>query len=79
MEGSWPAIWMLGSDNEWPLGGEIDIMEHIGREQNNIFHTIHSKNHICKPYNSFKEKIENVSNESHLYGLLWKEDNWRTG
>jgi beta-glucanase (GH16 family) len=28
--GTWPAIWMLGSDyaNTWPGCGEIDIMEH---------------------------------------------------
>ena len=26
-EGLWPAIWMLGSRGEWPIGGEIDIME----------------------------------------------------
>jgi hypothetical protein len=25
--GSWPAIWTLGSSGHWPLGGEIDIME----------------------------------------------------
>lgn len=25
--GSWPAVWTLGISREWPLGGEIDIME----------------------------------------------------
>jgi beta-glucanase (GH16 family) len=25
--GSWPAIWTLGANGRWPLGGEIDIME----------------------------------------------------
>ncbi len=25
--GSWPAIWTLGTDMEWPSCGEIDIME----------------------------------------------------
>jgi len=25
--GSWPAIWTLGSDREWPSCGEIDLME----------------------------------------------------
>lgn len=25
--GSWPAIWLLGSDREWPACGEIDMME----------------------------------------------------
>lgn len=38
-KGMWPAFWMLPSNYEvsqWPLGGEIDIMEFIGREPNNV-------------------------------------------
>ena len=34
-QGIWPAFWMLGSNITsagWPACGEIDIMEHIGRE-----------------------------------------------
>jgi beta-glucanase (GH16 family) len=27
-DGLWPAIWSLGSNHEWPAGGEIDIMEY---------------------------------------------------
>ena len=33
--GLWSAFWMLNSQTEfltWPIGGEIDILEHIGRE-----------------------------------------------
>ncbi|KAJ3833485.1 concanavalin A-like lectin/glucanase [Lentinula raphanica] len=33
----WPAIWMLPQDNkygEWPLSGEIDIMEARGNDEN---------------------------------------------
>lgn len=26
--GAWPAIWLLGSDMEWPSCGEIDMMEY---------------------------------------------------
>jgi beta-glucanase (GH16 family) len=36
--GTWPAIWMLGSDyatNTWPGCGEIDIME---RKEPNVIH-----------------------------------------
>ena len=26
-QGAWPAIWSVGNKYEWPLNGEIDIME----------------------------------------------------
>jgi len=34
-QGIWPAFWMLPADIPdlmWPTGGEVDVMEHIGRE-----------------------------------------------
>lgn len=73
-EGSWPAIWMMGVNDSWPLGGEIDIMEHLGRTPDIIHHAIHAKNHICEPSNAFEEEIKNVSTSFNTYGLLWKED-----
>ena len=42
--GTWPAIWMLGSNFEevgWPETGEIDIMEHRGNDQGVIHGTLH--------------------------------------
>ena len=41
-KGSWPAIWMLNSQGVWPAGGELDIMEHVGREQGRVFSTVHT-------------------------------------
>lgn len=73
-KGSWPAIWMMGVNNSWPACGEIDIMEHLGREQDIIHHAIHFENHICDSDNAFLEKIDNVAKEFHTYGLLWKKD-----
>lgn len=73
-KGSWPALWMMGQNGSWPVGGEIDIMEHVGINQDMIYHTIHSKNHICQPYFSYKEIINDGSKEFHKYGMLWKEN-----
>lgn len=39
--GSWPAIWMLPEEGQWPLGGEIDIMERLHRESI-AYQTIHT-------------------------------------
>ncbi|EEB09148.1 glycosyl hydrolase family 16 [Schizosaccharomyces japonicus yFS275] len=38
--GTWPAFWMLGDD--WPNGGEIDILEGVNRQAANQF-TLHTK------------------------------------
>ncbi len=41
-KGSWPAIWMLNSALDWPRGGELDIMEFVGREPGRVFSTVHT-------------------------------------
>ncbi|HEY0454351.1 discoidin domain-containing protein [Actinophytocola sp.] len=45
-QGLWPAFWMLGSNffagTPWPYSGEIDILEHIGREPNLVHSTLHA-------------------------------------
>lgn len=43
-QGLWPAFWLLGEDITsagWPACGEIDVMEHIGREPSTVHGTIH--------------------------------------
>lgn len=40
--GAWPAIWMLAENEEWPDGGEIDIMERLNSDSY-IYQTVHSE------------------------------------
>jgi len=43
-KGTWPAIWMLPTDEEyggWPKSGEIDNMEYVGMNANNLYYTAH--------------------------------------
>lgn len=39
--GLWPAFWMLGEQGGWPRGGEIDVMEWIGKDPNVVYGTLH--------------------------------------
>ena len=39
-QGIWPAFWMLGGNN-WPTTGEIDIMEHVGKDPTTTYGTVH--------------------------------------
>ena len=49
--GCWPAIWLLPTLERplnWPLDGEIDIMENVGYFPNYVYGTIHTStyNHL---------------------------------
>ena len=48
-QGAWPAIWMLPDrENAWPMGGEIDIMEHLNYDPM-AYQTVHTYyTHILK-------------------------------
>ncbi|MBU0697322.1 MAG: glycoside hydrolase family 16 protein [Bacteroidetes bacterium] len=72
--GTWPAIWMLGGDIKsvgWPNCGEIDIMEHLGRDINNIYATLHYPGHSGGNANGATKMIQNATTEFHVYSLEW--------
>ncbi len=74
--GTWPAIWLLSSDNNygvWPTSGEIDIMEHVGFDQNNVHSTIH-----CSAFNGSRGNqktsskiVSGASTDFHNYRVDW--------
>lgn len=79
--GTWPAIWMLASQKNygnkgWPDNGEIDIMEHVGFDQNKIHGNVHTKafNHAIKTNKGNQIVLENVSSEFHVYACEWTPD-----
>ena len=72
--GTWPAIWMLGSDvntNAWPACGEIDIMEHLGRTLNTIYGTLHYPGRFGGNADGTTTVIANATTEFHIYSLEW--------
>jgi beta-glucanase (GH16 family) len=38
--GVWPAAWLMGTTDQWPNNGEIDIMEHLNSDSL-IYSTLH--------------------------------------
>jgi len=78
-KGSWPAIWMLPDSIEqgtdWPLCGEIDIMEHVGKDENMVHVSLHTEsyNHIHHNQETYFEHIEDVCGSFHKYGCEWDE------
>jgi beta-glucanase (GH16 family) len=77
--GTWPAVWMLGSDVAkvgWPKGGEIDIMEHVGFDEGVVHGTIHSEayNHVKKTEKGGAITIKNATTDFHLYAIEWTAD-----
>ena len=87
-DGTWPAIWMLGKNinesgaywnNEgfgttnWPLCGEIDIMEHGLGATNHVSSALHTACAGCSGatmnFQSFV--LNDVANEFHTYSVNW--------
>lgn len=74
--GTWPAIWMLYSENtygNWPASGEIDIMEHVGYDPNVIHATVHTSayNHTKGTQKSAQKTIPTATDDFHVYRVDW--------
>lgn len=87
-EGIWPAFWMLPVEKhygEWPLSGEIDILEVRGREPDKVNATLH----FGKPwpdnvheggqfqFSTSKYNKGSDINDYHVYAVEWDPDEIR--
>jgi len=80
--GTWPAIWMLGTNgNEvgWPTCGELDIMEFVGNKPDTIHANVHTRdfNHTKKTGRGGKIKADKVTEDFHVYAMEWSKDEIR--
>jgi len=75
-QGIWPAFWMLGDNIDevpWPLSGEIDIMEHVGKEPRRIYGTVHGPGYSGSGgighFTTLPEK--SLQQEFHTFAIEW--------
>jgi beta-glucanase (GH16 family) len=77
--GTWPAIWMMGTDIGdlgWPACGEIDIMENVGYDPDLIHANIHTKayNHVIGTNKGNRIEVKDPWSDFHIYALEWFDD-----
>lgn len=76
-EGIWPAIWMLShdiSEKGWPLAGEIDIMEYVGKTPHEIHNTLHTADSYGQSKNTKVTFNEAIEDGFHVYKAHWTKD-----
>ncbi|MBD2774605.1 glycoside hydrolase family 16 protein [Iningainema tapete] len=78
-QGMWPAIWMLGTNYpevEWPLCGEIDIMENVGYDPNVIHAHVYTQafNYMTRNVKGSSIVIPLPHTEFHIYAMEWFKD-----
>ena len=72
--GTWPAIWMLGSNITtagWPACGEIDIMESAGNNPGVVSGAIHTPSSYGATVNIKNKPLSTASSEFHVYSVNW--------
>ena len=88
--GTWPAIWLLNKNinedgayweekgfgtTDWPRCGEIDLLEHWGKNQDYIQSAVHTAaSYGDKVVNLGGRMGESVSDQFHVYSLDWNEE-----
>jgi uncharacterized protein (TIGR02145 family) len=82
--GSWPAIWTLGADRNWPDRGEVDLMEFYRRDDvpsilaNAAWRGQDTGNVLwdgaAYPLAEFIERMPDFTERFHLWRMEWDED-----
>ncbi|WP_430972360.1 glycoside hydrolase family 16 protein [Sunxiuqinia rutila] len=76
-KGTWPALWMLGSNIDevsWPKCGEIDIMEYVGYQADTTHSNVHTQyQHGVTEFHEITP-LATAEEEFHNYGLIWTKD-----
>ena len=73
--GTWPAFWLLAANRplNWPLDGEIDVLEHVGYDPGTIHANIHCSkyNHVLGTNLGNTTFVNDIYNDFHTYTVDW--------
>lgn len=78
-QGIWPAFWTLGTGGSWPYGGEMDIMEFIGKTPDTVYQTVHGPGYSgAKGVGShYALNVDTLQKDFHVYAIEWQENEVR--
>jgi beta-glucanase (GH16 family) len=75
--GTWPALWMLGenvSTKGWPACGEIDVMEHVGRDPGIVQCALHSPASHGNTIHKQSTPLPTFDSEFHNFEVNWDHE-----
>jgi beta-glucanase (GH16 family) len=70
---------MLGSQGDWPAGGELDIMEHIGHQPGRVFSTVHTAGGSGGSGAGAATHVPDACTAFHNYQMHWTRQGIRFG
>lgn len=76
-QGTWPAIWLLGSNIDqvsWPACGELDIMEHGSGDPGYVSSALHYPGNNGGSAPSGSQTIQNEATQFHRYQMEWNQE-----
>lgn len=85
--GTWPAFWLLGAAfdptsadpaHQWPQVGEIDVMEHVGREPDLVIGALHGPGYSgAGGLSRWHRTGHDLDTEFHVHAVEWDADGIR--
>jgi beta-glucanase (GH16 family) len=79
-QGMWPALWMLGDNQDvvgWPSCGEIDMVEVIGgsgRENEALGTAFWDNNGVANFTGKYKLPSGTFADEYHVFSIIWDDN-----